>query len=347
MQLHQLSNQELILNLKTLIKNERELLTQILLHLQEVNSRKLHLGEGYGSLFEYATQALGYSEAQAYRRISAMHLLQEIPELQKPIQSGAINLTHLTQAKEYFQYETKNHNPPTQAEKILILKKLENKSTRETEKIFATLNPKIQQGTKKHDQEVFINAEQVEIRFVANQSLLEKIKHFKMIDSHHNPHPNYEVLLERLLDIAIKFKTKNNLSEINTNKPKPEVEAKANTTVKTNTITKTEAVKEDQYIINPTFSAPKIKTRYIPLFTKRIVFNRDEANCSFISKSTGKRCNSRFQLELDHRTPFAKNGDHSVSNLRILCKAHNLYMAEQVFGKYKIPTNRFKEKLAS
>jgi hypothetical protein len=34
--------------------------------------------------------------------------------------------------------------------------------------------------------------------------------------------------------------------------------------------------------------------------------------------------------------PFGLGGDHSPENIRLLCRAHNAYMAEQDYGKAKM-----------
>jgi len=38
-------------------------------------------------------------------------------------------------------------------------------------------------------------------------------------------------------------------------------------------------------------------------------------------------------LEIDHRVPFARGGTNTPENLRVLCRAHNLFLAEQTYGE--------------
>ena len=41
------------------------------------------------------------------------------------------------------------------------------------------------------------------------------------------------------------------------------------------------------------------------------------------------RCESKWDLEIHHdETPFAMGGGHNISNLRLLCAAHNKLEAE-------------------
>jgi len=79
MNLKSLSNENLILNLKDLVKTERRVSTEILHHLREVESRDLHLRLGYNSLFTYMTEELKYPESAAARRVAALRLLNSIP----------------------------------------------------------------------------------------------------------------------------------------------------------------------------------------------------------------------------------------------------------------------------
>jgi 5-methylcytosine-specific restriction endonuclease McrA len=37
-------------------------------------------------------------------------------------------------------------------------------------------------------------------------------------------------------------------------------------------------------------------------------------------------------VQFDHIAPYARDGSSSVSNIRLLCRAHNQYEAEQTYG---------------
>jgi hypothetical protein len=72
-------------------------------------------------------------------------------------------------------------------------------------------------------------------------------------------------------------------------------------------------------------------TRYIPAHVKRAVWERDSGQCTFVSES-GHRCEADAGLEFDHRQAFARGGEATVEGLRLRCRAHNQYTAEQTFG---------------
>src|SRR3989442_1567204 len=101
--LKSLSNETLLRNTQNLVAEERRLTTSILWHLHEIQMRRLYAEKGYGSLFEYAVQALGYSEAAAGRRISAMRLLAEVPEIEPALKDGSVNLSTLSTIQNFFQ----------------------------------------------------------------------------------------------------------------------------------------------------------------------------------------------------------------------------------------------------
>ena len=65
--------------------------------------------------------------------------------------------------------------------------------------------------------------------------------------------------------------------------------------------------------------------RSIPAAVKREVWQRDQGCCTFVDRHTGRRCGSRFFLELDHVVPVAVGGGAEAGNLRLRCAAHHRY----------------------
>jgi 5-methylcytosine-specific restriction endonuclease McrA len=75
----------------------------------------------------------------------------------------------------------------------------------------------------------------------------------------------------------------------------------------------------------------KLKSRYIPRAVLREVHERDREQCTFVS-SDGKRCRERGFLQLHHSHPYAKGGQATADNLRLVCRAHNLLFADRDYG---------------
>ena len=133
MNLNYLEDQVLHQQLKGLVSSERKVLTKILNHLREVERRKLFSDYGCSSLFAYAVKELGYSEGQVQRRIQAMRMIKEIPEIEDKIQNGQLSLSNISQAQSLFNNlkKTEEKEPLNKKDKIKVLKQLENKSVRD------------------------------------------------------------------------------------------------------------------------------------------------------------------------------------------------------------------------
>ena len=83
----------------------------------------------------------------------------------------------------------------------------------------------------------------------------------------------------------------------------------------------------DAVATEPT-SAPKVRVaagRSIPAAVRREVWRRDSGCCSYVDRHTGRRCGSRFFLEIDHIVPVARGGGAEAGNLRLRCAAHHRY----------------------
>jgi hypothetical protein len=69
----------------------------------------------------------------------------------------------------------------------------------------------------------------------------------------------------------------------------------------------------------------------IPAAVRRAVWERDAGRCAW-PLDGGSRCGSKHRLELDHVEPWARGGEPTVENLRLLCHRHNTLAARQIFG---------------
>jgi len=64
--LTRLSDAELVARLKSLVARERDATAYLVAHLAEMDTRDVHLREGYESLYVYCRDALGLSEGESY-----------------------------------------------------------------------------------------------------------------------------------------------------------------------------------------------------------------------------------------------------------------------------------------
>ncbi len=91
--LHCLSDAEVLAHLNQLTAQRREVLVELLSTIAEVDGRRLYLPLGYASMFEYLTKRLGFSENEAYVRLSVARAARRYPRLLVEIGRGQLHLT--------------------------------------------------------------------------------------------------------------------------------------------------------------------------------------------------------------------------------------------------------------
>ncbi len=191
-----LSDQVLLQNTKALVKEESRTLTKILQHLAEIDRRRLYASLHCSSLFQYAVLHLGYSEDEAYRRINAMKLVRQMPEVEEKVQSGALTLSNLNLAQTFFRQEK-----VVPAAKTELLAQLENKSSREAQKIVAE-----QRSSPPPPREKIrvVGPTTVEIKFTANEEVQKKIDQLKGLLAHKYPNLKLADLFDQLCDLGLR-----------------------------------------------------------------------------------------------------------------------------------------------
>ena len=185
-------------------REEREALTRMLHQLRETERRRLFSKYKCGSLFDYAVQYLKYSNDQANRRIQAMRLLKDLPEVEEKISSGALNLTNLALAQKLFRKQKKSGQAMLAEQKVEVLTQLENQTTREAEKIVFAIDPEMKPKRK----ELSFDA-------IEDDELREKLLKTKGLFAHTDPNLSLIDLLHKLCDQAMEKKTSVGAPKVN------------------------------------------------------------------------------------------------------------------------------------
>ncbi len=439
--INQLSNHELLGRLEKLVKSERKITHRVLLHINEVELRRLYADLGFDSMYKYLTQHLGYSEDSAYRRLHAARLLNKAPQLAEKLESGALNLTQLTQVQKYIKHEHQEGRRVDLKSTQQILEKIENKSNFETQKLLAhEFNlPLKTQEILKHQRD-----DSVRLEVTFTRSEMEMLLKTKSAISHSVPDGNWAQVFTYLAEkhlqkefgknaleiLGISESLKNNknskdagLENLNDQKlfqnhvtvrvPKTndravnigydksnKIEARIGNSIADNIVKDIPSNSASNAAINPAndifvnqpidtssdeksgrrsdprsdanldvikegLKKSKIDVEASSLLTqdfmvmrnafdthfqsgkkrpihlirsirkpikisiKRELFNRAGYCCQFVDPVTGKKCESVYQLQIDHRVPLAKNGSNDISNLQVLCRTHNLHLAHK------------------
>ncbi|WII71686.1 HNH endonuclease signature motif containing protein [Bdellovibrio sp. 22V] len=301
MDLSKISNVELLNRLEKLARTERKITHLILWHINEVESRRLFAELGFDSMFKYLTKHLGYGEDSAYRRLQAARLLKQVPAVAEKLEEGSLNLTQLTQVQKCIKQEIKIGNRVETAKTEQILEDIQNKSSFETLKYLAQeFDQPIQAHEIRKPQQD--NSVRLEITFSEDQ--MEILEEAKSLLSHVLPGRTWADLFTHLAKKHIQKE----LGKSNPNQKSPKM--------------------PDQTAL-PRNPASSTKRAHIKLTLKRELLRNAGYCCEYINPKTKKKCDSVYQLQIDHRLPLAKGGSDKKENLRVLCRTHNLLAAKQ------------------
>jgi 5-methylcytosine-specific restriction endonuclease McrA len=200
MNLKSISDSDLLRETKRHAAQEKESGIQVLHHLREVDARKLFTTVKCSSLYAYCIKELGYSEGTAGRRIQAMKLIRDLPEYQAKLEEGSVHEGHLSKAQTFFNAQKKKKKAYSKEKKLQVMKDIEGKSARETDQLFASIDPKLARKDKARP----INQEETEIRFTADKKLMEKLEKLQNLLGHQLDDKKYATLIEELADLALK-----------------------------------------------------------------------------------------------------------------------------------------------
>jgi hypothetical protein len=130
--LRTLSDHDVLTRTRDLVERERALTIDVLLHLNEIERRRLHLKQGYASMFDYCTTGLGYSASAAARRIRTTRCAARFPELLPLLESNEVNLSTVAQVSRIL----------TPANVADVLTRVRGKSQRQVEAVVAAYEPR-------------------------------------------------------------------------------------------------------------------------------------------------------------------------------------------------------------
>lgn len=308
MEVESLGDAELMDRSRALSVKARHADLALVIYLGEIEERRLHLREGYSSIFDLCVRGFGLSEGAAFRRMHAARLVRRFPVLREHIETGALHLSGLVMLREHLEESNVDE----------IVARATGKTKREIEELVARIAPRpdVPGRLRKlpvhaEPSEAFVRPPEpssmkplaearYKLQLTASAELRDKIERARALLRHRNPNGELAVVIEYAVDALLKQLGRERWAE--TERPQR---------------MKSEA---------------RTESAHVPNAVRRAVFERDGERCTFTSPD-GRRCESREFLEIDHIESRARGGPPTVENLRVLCRAHNRLAAEDAFGR--------------
>ena len=349
----ELTDDDLLRSLRDLVCRSAALTAAVLVHLGEVEARALHLGLGYASLFSYCTEALGLSEAAAYKRIQAARLCRRLPGLLDAVAGGRVHLSglcilapHMTEAnaavalagaagrsKREIEALAERLRPmPAPAGpcaepapgQVALLDLFASPCSREAEPAAQAAPTWPSPEPPRRRPEPAPSAEAPmphrtgsdrRLSVAATPRLLERLERARALLSHSLPGADTAAVLERALDVLVTTLEKKRFGV--GARPRSAGQVDAVPPVLTPALAPAEP------------AAPRPP---IPVAVRRAVYERDGGRCTFVG-TEGHRCGGTLGLELHHRVAFARQGPDSMDNITLHCRRHNALQARRDFGE--------------
>ncbi len=323
-----LDSRTLARRLGELAGDERQVQVDFLLHLDEFDRRRAWAGLGFGSLWTYCLEALHLREGAAGRRIAAMKVLRRLPRLASALRDGRLCLTTLALLGQVLTEENAEDLVAraafrTAAEVDHLVASARPRSAprggirRLPDPVEATapslskspleelLPPRtpvplglVETPRPRSAEMRPVSEDQWSLRVTIDGACKDDLETLAMLLSHKFPRKDLAAVLHEAIRCGIEKHGK-----------------------RKGAVTPTRKVK----------GAPPKDPTSVSAEVRRKVWERDQGRCAWVGPD-GKRCNSRWQLEVDHIDPAARGGPASLGNLRLACKAHNLLHAEEVYG---------------
>jgi len=332
--------------LSQLAGSEREVQVEFLLHLAEYDLRRAYLEAGFGSIWDYVTGFLHYREGAAQRRIKAARVLRRLPLLADALRDGRLCMTTVMLLDPLL----------TEENAADLVARAAFKTKAEVEHLVVSLQPRdapkdgVRKLSDRHDMPsaatlpLAPRPPEVELAGAAATSDAPLPKALPPTQPRAEDRPTVRPVaadtysLRVTIDAAFK-RDLDQLTELLSHKvANGDLAAVLREAVhcalqkhgkRKGAVEPTHKRTRKSLADGPTGTGKPATVREpVPAEVRRQVWRRDEGRCAWIGPD-GRRCGSKWRLELDHVHPAALGGPSTVDNLRVLCGAHNSLHAEQ------------------
>jgi len=348
--LHLIGDDELLARLTDILNRSRRTEAELVAHLAEVDERKLYARAACPSMFAYCVEVLHLSEAEAYLRIAAARASREHPLLLEMLADGRLHLSgigklapHLTQCNAALLLTHAAHKTKRQIEELIAAHVLPRRDVpgivrklpgRDVAQQAATISSRAPDHALSWGLSPASADRPVEARGMAESATAIQLRPGAVegrVQSVVEPLSAGRYKVQFTASAALKDKLRR-LQALMGRASGGDIAAVIEAAV-TEKLERLEARRFALTAAPRKARSPTVPTtRHIPADVRRAVYARDGSRCGY-RDGEGRRCSERDRLEFHHRHPFALGGDHSPANVGLLCRAHNLLMAEADFGR--------------
>ena len=302
--LEHLADDSLLDALHSLVEHDHITTAELLAHIGEVARRRLYFPMGHSSMQAYCVKVLHLSEDAARKRVQVARKGWVLPAIFEAIADGRVHLSGMNLLVPFIDEENVGD----------LIAAATHRTYREIELLLAERFPKPtpEDGIEEVNVKDVNAAPHLRVRsgvkpmspgqylvqYRADELQQERIEYARQLMSHRNPTGNLNMLHMAGVGLLIERLEKEIFG-------------------------KTDHPLDVQY---------SSSGRYIPASVRRAVVARDGWQCSHVGPS-GRRCESKWMLEFDHILEFARGGEPTIDNVRLLCRGHNQYAAECTYGR--------------
>jgi hypothetical protein len=327
--LRRLSDDELVASIQRVASTERVTTSELVAHLAELDTRDIHLRQGYPSLFAYCRQVLSLSEHEAYNRIEVARAARRFPIILELLADGSVSLTAVRLLAPHLTPE--NHRS--------VLASARGKRRIDIEEMVARLTPRpdIAASVRRLPARGALCAPRSEAPPVApslpvasapQTSLAAPAPSIRNVPVVPLAEDRYKLQMTITGDTLRKLRlAKDMLRHALPTGDDAAILDRALTALLT-------ALARDKFgaTERPRPARPTSPTsRHVPAAVRRTVWVRDLGSCAF-KGTDGRRCSARAFVEFHHLRPFATGGEATVSNIELRCRRHNGYEAKVFFA---------------
>ena len=359
-----LSDADLVMRVKHLLSRERDALAELIAHLAELDTRDVHLREGYPSLYFYCRDALGLSEWEAYNRIEVARTARRFPIVLGLLADGSVDLTtvrllapHLTPENHQAVLEeargkrkadvqamvvrfAPKPDAPSLVRRVPAAAVSPGPSNGDMQSFLmaappligsdagaAPTSPNVSQAPSARAVTTALSPDRYKYQVTIGGETLEKIRCAKDMLGHAIPSGDDAAILDRAFTAL--------LAELARKKFADRARADDSTVGRPGMKEKDAVSELDSSSLHGKSTGGALVTKQPPrrpsAAVKRAVWMRDLGRCAFVG-SGGHRCNERRFVEFHHVDPYALGGEATVDGIQLRCRAHNDYEGRLWFG---------------